>query len=588
MKMNKISILRQLMTERNIAATIIPSTDPHGSEYVAEHWQARRFLSGFTGSAGTLVVTAEKSALWTDSRYFLQASEELVGSDIELMKEGLPQTPSINEWILSVIEPNTTIAIDAKMFSINEFNKISDRLAEKNIGIMTDCDLVSEVWENRPPIPQQPIAVFEKSGRSCNEKLKWLRERLHSLATDAFVITALDEIAWLFNIRGSDIEFNPVAVAYAFVTADRAVLFVDDKKQDKKIKQYFSQNQIETIAYDNFFSFLKSIEKSTVGIDFRYANYEVFKSLSATVEIKNISSPIIEAKSVKNRVELAGFRRAMIKDGVALVRFCRWLQRSVREGKATELAAACKLHEYRAEQSGFVSDSFETISAYQAHGAVVHYAPTEHTDEPLRARGLLLLDSGGQYTDGTTDITRTIVLGRITAEQKRDFTLVLKGVVALSKAIFPEGTRGAQLDVLARQYLWQNRKNFGHGTGHGVGHYLCVHEGPQSIRMQENPQPLLCGMVTSNEPAVYADGKYGIRHENLIAVKEYKKSAYGRFLCFETLTLFPFDKKGIDLSLLTTDEIEWLNAYHTMCYKKLSPHLNTKEKTWLKRMTAAI
>lgn len=587
--MSLLSSLQQSMVRRRIAATIIPSTDPHGSEYVASHWQARRAISGFDGSAGTLVVTDAKAALWTDSRYFIQAAEQLADTGIELMKEGLADTPAIEQWLMAEISAGDVISLDAKLFSIGEFERWQSLFASKNVTVAADIDLVSEVWTSRPPIPQNPIRLFSKAGRDVSQKVDALRTATRNIGAEAFVLTALDEIAWLFNIRGNDIEFNPVAVSYAYVATDRIILFIDSRKCDEKARRYFAQNGIETVEYDRFFDFLTTIANTTIAIDFRRANYKVFSALHQRNKLKDVTSPIIEAKAVKNSVELAGFRRAMIKDGVALVRFCMWLQYAVKEGIATELRTSQKLHECRGEQEGFVSESFETIAAYQAHGAIVHYAPTPQSDLKLAPHGLLLLDSGGQYADGTTDITRTIPLGRLTSEQRHYFTLVLKGLIALSKAVFPQGTRGVQLDVLARQYLWQHSKNFGHGTGHGVGHHLCVHEGPQSIRMQENPQPLIEGMVTSNEPAVYLQGKYGIRHENLIAVRRHKKSnAFGQFYEFETLTLFPFDRRGLELSLMTKDEIDWLNKYHTTCYKKLSPYLNTKEKTWLKRMTAAI
>ena len=587
--MNMIAALRQSMINRGIAATVVPSTDPHGSEYVADHWQARSELSGFDGSAGTLVVTQSKAALWTDSRYFIQAADQLAGSGIELMRDGLPETPSVEEWLLAELTDGAVVALDAKMFSINAFVSMQTKLAQKGIAIATDCDLVGEVWTARPPMPRGQVSVFGKSGRSLAHKLLWFRDRMRLLDVGAFVVTTLDDIAWLLNIRGSDIDYNPVVVSYLYVAHDRAVLFVDDSKLNNATKRYFARNGIELADYGVFFDFLHSVGGQTVGVDFRKANYEVFKALSAGNSPKDIALPTTEAKAVKNAVELAGFRRAMVKDGVALVRFFMWLRRAVAKGEATELTASAMLHRCRCRQAGFVGESFETIAAYEAHGAIVHYSPTPQSDVALRPAGLFLLDSGGQYTDGTTDITRTVALGRLTREQKRDFTLVLKGMIALSQAIFPQGTRGAQLDVLARQYLWADLKNFGHGTGHGVGHYLCVHEGPQSIRMQDNPQPLLAGMVTSNEPAVYVAGRYGIRHENLIAVMPSKRrSAFGVFYRFETLTLFPFDRRGIDLSLMTADEIEWLNAYHRECYRKLSPHLDSRQKAWLRRMTKEI
>ncbi|MDR2684437.1 MAG: aminopeptidase P family protein [Prevotellaceae bacterium] len=583
-----LSRLRKLMLEKGISAIIVPSTDPHGSEYVAEHWRVRQMISGFTGSAGTVVITLQSAALWTDSRYFLQAAEQL-SADFVLMKEGLSGTPTIAEWLGSQLKNGGTVAINAEVFSVNEVQNIEKQLDTFYIKLSAKENLISEVLENRPALPCEKIILFEKyAGVSTQKKLENLRQEMQKSGINIFIFTALDEIAWLFNIRGNDVEYNPVAVCYAVVDLQKAFLFIDNQKLSQQSRDFFVKNNIEILPYENIVDFVKKIEIQTVGLDFNKANYAVHQAINKTCKVKNLVSPIILPKSIKNKTELAGFRRAMKKDGVALVRFFQWLENELPKGYVTELYASEMLHSFRSEQKNFVCESFETIAAYSEHGAIVHYEPTKESDILLKQEGLFLLDSGGQYLDGTTDITRTVALGKLSKQEKIDFTLVLKGHIALAEAHFPENTRGTQLDVLSRKYLWQNGANFGHGTGHGVGHFLCVHEGPQSIRMNENPATLRAGMIVSNEPGIYRAGKWGVRCENLLAVKQLRSTEFGNFLAFETLSLFPFDAKAIERSLLTEKEISWLNAYHSKVYKTLSPLLSKMEKIWLRKKCKTI
>ena len=589
--MGTLKLLQKTLKKHAIGATIIPSTDPHGSEYVAEHWQGRKHFSQFTGSAGTLVATQTEAALWTDSRYYLQAAEELKPQGIELMKDGMSETPTIIEWIEEKLPKGSVVSLCPELFSIAEFDTITAFLAKKEIKVSSTVDIINEAWKGRPERPTTKIFNFNRtSGKSSKDKISWLRDEISKHELDGFVLTTLDDIAWLLNIRGRDIDYNPLVISYLYLTQTDLFFFVDSRKVDREIADYFQQIGIKIKPYEEFFRFLSATQEQKIGVDFRYANFAIIQAIGVEKAI-NYTSPVALAKSQKNRVELMGFRRAMIKDGVALVKLNMWIEESMKNGEPlTELSVSKKLHDFRAIDSDFICDSFETISAYGSHSAIVHYEPTEHSDIHLKNTRILLLDSGGHYYCGTTDITRTLPLGPITPLQKHDYTLVLKGVIALSAARFPQGTRGSQLDVLARQFLWQDSKNFGHGTGHGVGHCLCVHEGPQSIRMQENPQPLLSNMIISNEPAIYYTNRFGIRLENLIAVRpsKHKNNNFGKFFEFETLTLYPFDKRCIDKKLLSPSEIQWIDDYHNMCYEKLSPHLSNSERKWLKARTQPI
>ena len=584
--------LRAEMQKQKISAYILPQTDPHGSEYIAPHWQAIKVLTGFTGSAATVVITLKSAALWTDSRYFLQAEEQLKNTEFQLMRENTDNTPSVEQWLGSQLKKGETAAADGKLFAINNFWGIKTELEKYDIKFK-NIDILSNVWQNRPEMPKNDFFIHNNLKNAQNKLINNVLPEMEKSKIDLLLLTSLDDIAWLFNIRGADIEYNPVVIAYAAVDLleNKSYLFVDSQKVTNEVKNEFKKYNFSLFEYDDFFDYVKKLESRTIGLDFRKVNFNVKTLISNSCEIKNVVSPTTLAKAIKTADELKGLRNAMIKDGVSLVKFLRWLENELPKGIVTEISAAQKLHELRKEQKDFFSESFETISAYGEHAAIVHYEATAESDVALQPHGLFLLDSGAQYLDGTTDITRTIALGNLEQQQKTDYTLVLKGHIALAKSKFPQGTRGAQLDVLARQFLWQNSLNFGHGTGHGVGHFLCVHEGPQSIRTQENPTILEVGMVTSNEPGIYRAGKWGIRLENLIVVEKAPlsppeggkdESDFSKYLCFNTYSLCPFDKNCIDFSLLTADETEWLNSYHTKVFEELSPYLEKEEIEWLK------
>ena len=587
----RLKDLRNLMAHQEIAAVIVPGTDPHASEYIAEHWQERQFISGFTGSAGTAVVTSDKAGLWTDSRYFLQADEQLAGTGITLFKEGVMTTPSIVAWLGSVLKHGDQVAVNPAMFSINGLKRLKDDLVVYGLILNTNYDFIAQLWKNRPALPMQPIfeLATNYSGRTSADKLSAVRTQMLQAKVDVLLLSALDDIAWLFNIRGNDVECNPVVISYAIVEADSAILFIDPIKLTADVKDNLLRSAVDTQPYDKISSYIKSLSSGKrIGMDPNKVNYALYKAVPCACQVVEMVSPVVHMKCIKNEVELSGLRRALVKDGVALVKFFRWLEATVPTGEVSELSAIEQLKHCREAQPLFVTESFGTIAGYAEHGAIVHYDSTEESNVTLKAENFFLLDSGGQYLDGTTDITRTVALGALSAQQKSDFTLVLKGHIALATAKFPYGTRGNQLDILARQFLWQNGLQYGHGTGHGVGHFLCVHEGPQSIRMDENPTILQPGMVLSNEPGLYRTNEYGIRCENLVTVREVETNDFGKFLNFETLTLFPFDRNAIDSSMLTSEEKEWLNSYHQMVYERLSPALDEVEKEWLKFKTQAI
>lgn len=574
----------------NIQAFIIPSTDPHLSEYVAPHWKSREWISGFTGSAGTVVITEKKAGLWTDSRYFLQAAEQLQGSGIDLYKEMLPETPSITKFLSDELQPGKSVGIDGKMFSVEQVESMQAELSAKNIQIVFCPDPMDELWENRPPMPESPAFVYDikYAGKSCSEKIAAIRTELKKKSAESVMLSALDEIAWTLNLRGNDVHCNPVVVSYLLITEKKAVLFIAPEKVTEEVRNYLEEQQIEIQNYSDTEIYLSDLNSSSILMNPAKTNYSVFSSVNPQCRIIRGEAPVALLKAIRNEQEIKGIHAAMQRDGVALVKFLRWLESAVPSGTETELSIDRKLHAFRATQDLYVGESFDTIAGYKEHGAIVHYSATEESNATLYPKGFLLLDSGAQYLDGTTDITRTIALGELTTEEKTDYTLVLKGHIALAMAVFPSGTRGAQLDVLARMPLWSHKMNFLHGTGHGVGHFLSVHEGPQSIRMNENPIVLQPGMVTSNEPGVYKGGSHGIRTENLTLVCSAGEGLFGEYLKFETITLCPICKKGIIKELLTADEVDWLNNYHQQVYEKLSPKLNEEEKAWLKEATAAI
>ena len=574
----------------NIQAFIIPSTDPHLSEYVAPHWKSREWISGFTGSAGTVVITEKKAGLWTDSRYFLQAAEQLQGSGIDLYKEMLPETPSITKFLSDELQPGESVGIDGKMFSVEQVESMQAELSAKNIQIVFCPDPMDELWENRPPMPESPAFVYDikYAGKSCSEKIAAIRTELKKKSAESVMLSALDEIAWTLNLRGNDVHCNPVVVSYLLITEKKAVLFIAPEKVTEEVRNYLEEQQIEIQNYSDTEIYLSDLNSSSILMNPAKTNYSVFSSVNPRCQIIRGEAPVALLKAIRNDQEIKGIHAAMQRDGVALVKFLRWLESAVPSGTETELSIDRKLHAFRATQDLYAGESFDTIAGYKEHGAIVHYSATEESNATLHPKGFLLLDSGAQYLDGTTDITRTIALGELTTEEKTDYTLVLKGHIALAMAVFPSGTRGAQLDVLARMPLWSHKMNFLHGTGHGVGHFLSVHEGPQSIRMNENPIVLQPGMVTSNEPGVYKGGSHGIRTENLTLVCSAGEGLFGEYLKFETITLCPICKKGIIKELLTADEVDWLNNYHQQVYEKLSPKLNEEEKAWLKEATAAI
>lgn len=587
---NRIAALRAHIAQEQIQAFIIPSTDPHLSEYVAPHWQSREWISGFTGSAGTVVVTAKDAGLWTDSRYFLQAARQLEGTCITLYKEMLPETPNIPEFLSVHLQEGDCVGIDGKMFSAEEVEHLQKELKKSGIRIKSIADPMQLLWTDRPAMPLAPAFVYDTkyAGMSFTEKLPAVRQAMEAAGADSLLLSALDEIAWLLNIRGNDVHCNPVVVSYLLIEKDKVNYFVQPQKVTPELAEYFSANGISVHPYEEIGDYLNSFNAHSILMNPAKTNYAIYSAIRPGCLIINGASPVALLKAIRNKQEIAGIHAAMQRDGVALVKFLKWLDEAVPAGKETEISVDKKLHTFRAAQPLYMGESFDTIAGYKEHGAIVHYEATPETDVTLKPEGFLLLDSGAQYLDGTTDITRTIALGPLTEEEKTDYTLILKGHIALAMAVFPEGTRGAQLDVLARMPIWKERMNYLHGTGHGVGHFLNVHEGPQSIRMNENPVALQPGMVTSNEPGVYKAGSHGIRTENLVLTVPAGEGMFGKYLKFETLTLCPICRKGIIKELLTAEEIGWLNDYHRTVYEKLSPDLNNDEKEWLKEACKAV
>ena len=586
----RIHALRMAFRPNNIKAFIIPSTDPHLSEYVAPYWMSREWISGFTGSAGTVVVLMNEAGLWTDSRYFLQAAKELEGSGITLYKEMLPETPSITKYLSQKLKPGESVSIDGKMFSVQQVEQMKEELAAYSLQVDLFGDPLKRIWKDRPSIPNSPAFVYdiEYAGKSCEEKVAAIRAELTKKGAYALFLSALDEIAWTLNLRGNDVHCNPVVVSYLLITQDDVIYFISPEKVTKEVNEYLKEQHVKLKNYDEVETYLNTFTGRNILIDPKKTNFAIYSAINPKCNIIRGESPVALLKAIRNEQEIAGIHAAMQRDGVALVKFLKWLEEAVPSGKETELSVDRKLHEFRAAQPLYMGESFDTIAGYKEHGAIVHYSATPESDVPLQPKGFLLLDSGAQYLDGTTDITRTIALGELTEEEKTDYTLILKGHIALAMAKFPVGTRGAQLDVLARMPIWKYGMNFLHGTGHGVGHFLSVHEGPQSIRMNENPVVLQPGMVTSNEPGVYKAGSHGIRTENLTLVCKDKEGMFGDYLKFETITLCPICKKGIVKEMLTNEEIEWLNNYHQIVYEKLSPNLNEEEKVWLQEATASI
>ena len=587
---NRIASLRSYLKEKNLSAFIIPSTDAHLSEYPALHWSSREWISGFTGSAGTVVVTDNKAGLWTDSRYFLQAADQLNNSGIELFKDGLPDTPSIDQWLSSELSEGANIGIDGNVYAAKDAQILATKFKKKGLNLVSDNDPFSSIWNDRPQIPTNPIFELptKYSGVESKDKIKAICEKLNNNGADSLLVASLDTIAWIFNIRGNDVQCNPVAVCYAYVSDKETVLFINPKKLTTETTAYLKSQGVILAEYEKVFDYVGQLKNEAVCLTGNKVSFALYNAINNSCKIVDIPSPADLMKSIKNETEIEGFRRAMIKDGVALTRFYMWLEKAIPAGEVEEITVVDKLTEFRSQQELYVGDSFDTISGFKGNGAIVHYHVTPESSKKVTSDSFLLIDSGAQYFDGTTDITRTWALGEVSQQMKEDYTLVLKGHIGIATCRYPQGTRGSQIDILARKALWDKGLNYLHGTGHGIGHFLNVHEGPQNIRLEENPTTLQPGMVTSNEPGIYRANEYGIRLENLVLTKEDVTTEFGKFYNFETLTLCHFDTKPIDKSLLTQNEIEWFNNYHQMVYDRLSAHLSADEKEWLKEKTKAI
>lgn len=588
----RLESLREVMKREHLAAFIFPSTDAHQSEYVADHWMGRAWISGFDGSAGTAVVTMHSAALWTDSRYFLAAEEQLKGTEFQLMKLKIPGTLSIAEWLGKELQDvdSPEVGLDGW---VNSYSSTSGLIADLRkaggITVRTNFEPLEEIWKDRPSIPLKPVEIqpMEFAGEDVSSKIKRIRLALRAQHADGMLISALDDIAWTLNLRGTDVHCVPVFVSYLLIASDKVSLFVDEAKVSSEIRAYLESNGVSIYKYNKVEEGLKAYSEYNILLDGNETSYYLWKAVRCQ-EIVQASSPIPAMKAVKNEAEIAGYRSAMLKDGVAMVKFLKWLLPAVEAGGETEISIDKKLTALRAEQKLFRDISFDTIAGYQAHGAIVHYEATPETDIPLKPEGLLLLDSGAQYQDGTTDITRTIALGPITEEMKHIYTLVLKAHIQLELAKFPDGASGTQLDALGRECMWREGFNFLHGTGHGVGSYLSVHEGPHQIRMEYMPTPLRAGMTLTDEPGLYLAGKFGVRIENTVLLSDYMKTKFGKFLQIEPLTLCPIDTAPIDLTMLMPEELAWLNEYHAKVYAELAPYLDEEEKKWLENATKAI
>lgn len=586
----RVEALRQFMEKHGLDAFVFPSSDPHNGEYVPSHWKTREWISGFNGSAGTAVVTRGRAALWTDSRYFLAAEEQLQETPFALMRERIPGTPSIAEWLSEEIGTGGRVGADGWVFSIAEEHALREELAFHGLDLVLAEDPAETLWEGRPAIPQAPVCLhpIAYAGKSAADKIKDLRERLLARHVEATLVCKLDEVAWLANIRGTDVHCCPLVVAYMWVTQQKAVLYVDDAKLDDTVRKALLEQGIECRPYGSLVQDLPECGVQSVLLDVNSTNSRLGELLPEACKIVSGGSLIAPEKAVKNETEINGFRNAMYRDGVAMVKFLHWLLPAVKAGGQTELSVSRKLEEFRAMQPLYKGLSFDTIAGYAAHGAIVHYEADEKSDCELLPKGLLLLDSGAQYQDGTTDITRTIALGTLTEQERIDYTLVLRGHIRLAMVRFPAGSSGTQLDVCARYAMWQQGVNYLHGTGHGVGSFLNVHEGPHQIRMNYVPAELKPGMTVTNEPGIYRAGSHGVRIENTMLVAPYMQGEYGDFLQLEALTLCPIDKTPIILEMMQDDEIAYLNAYHARVYEQLSSALSEEERAWLRDATAPL
>ncbi|WP_308227542.1 aminopeptidase P family protein [uncultured Prevotella sp.] len=588
----RLAALREEMRREHLSAFIFPSSDPHNSEYVPSRWEGRKWISGFDGSAGTAVVTLHSAALWTDSRYFLAAEEQLAGTEFQLMRERVDGTPSIAEWIATEIEgaESSEIGVDGMCMTYAECSDLKTDLKHNGgITVRTNLDILDRIWTDRPSVPLNPVSIqpIEYAGESCHDKLGRIRSSLLRRGAGGMLMTQLDDIAWTLNLRGTDVHCTPVFVAWLIVAEEVAVLYIKDEKLSPEVIEYLNAEGVAVDDYDNIIDALNSYDGYTLLIDPATTNYTL-SQLRGNFNLVSAPSPVPEMKAIKNEEECNGFRNAMQRDGVAMVKFLKWLEEAVPKGCETELSVSAKLRQLRAEQPLFKDESFDTIAGYEEHGAIVHYEPTPDTDVPLRPEGFLLLDSGAQYLDGTTDITRTIQLGKVTDLHRRVYTLVLKGHLSLQNLCFPRGAAGTQLDAVARVAMWREGMNFMHGTGHGVGSYLSVHEGPHQIRQEYRPAPMLEGMTVTDEPGLYLAGKFGVRIENTLLTVPYMTTEFGKFLRFEPLTLCPIDTRPIVVDMLSTEELGLLNAYHKMVYERLSPMLDEEHKAWLADKTRSL
>lgn len=587
----RISDLRTKMRESELGAYIIYGTDPHLSEYLPEHWLTRPFISGFTGSAGMVIITDEKAVLWTDSRYFLQAEEELTGTGIELVKMRTPGHPEPAEWLRLNLQKGARVGTDEWCISVNQFRQMKNTLNQSEISLVESGDLLNDIWTDRPPLPNSPVYQHELkyAGIDRQTKITWICSELEKSGANMQILTALDSIAWTFNLRGSDIECNPVFLAYGCISLEETILFIEDGKLSPELKNKLISEGVQVYNYTGITNYLLELAHHVrILVDPDRTNHAITKYIpDESTLIEGISVPF-HLKAIKTEVEITNIRHAMRKDGVAMVEFLHWLENNLGKFPVTEFTVAEKLTEFRSKQADFKGFSFYPIVGYKEHGAIVHFHVSADNALPIEKDGFLLFDSGGQYLDGTTDITRTIALSELSAQQKTDFTLVLKGMISLTLAKFPTNTRGYHLDILARKDLWQHGLNYGHGTGHGVGYFLNVHEGPMSIRQEFNDRVIEAGMLISNEPALYRQGEYGLRTENLIICLKDQSTEFGNFLRFDTMTLCPIDTKAIDKSLMTPEEINWLNNYHQTVFQELAPLLSPELKKYLKEITKAI
>ncbi len=587
---DKVERIRNLMLEEGIDAYIINDSDPHMSEYLPEHFKFRQWVSGFTGSFGNIVITQTKAGLWTDSRYFIQAEKELEGTGIDIYKLNIPNQIDIQTWLQIELKEGQKVGLDGYCMGIAEVKSLKDTLNNKNVEVLYNINLITSIWEDRPPLPKDEIIehTIKRSGESRISKLTKVRDVMINLGVDYHFVSSLDDIAWILNIRGNDISYNPVVLSYLLISETNTTLFIDSSKVTFELKKQLYNDGINIEEYNQVVNVLLKIQDTSIFlIDPLKTNYAIYKAIAQHHNIYEAENPSILMKAIKNKTEIEGMRMACIKDGVALTEFWYWLENNI-EQQYTEFDLAKKLISFRVKQDNYINDSFGAIVAYKENAALPHYSASSSSCLTVRKEGLLLIDSGGQYLEGTTDITRTMPVGKLSQEEKDDYTLVLKGMIQLSMLKFPKGTKGCNIDIVARKSLWNVGMDYGHGTGHGIGSYLNVHEGPQSIRQDLKDQPIVEGMITSNEPGIYKEKRHGIRHENIILCKKDKTTEFGEFLCFETITMFYFDTTALNTELLDPKEIEWLNCYHKNVFSKLSPLLDQKHIKWLKNKTKFI